>query len=138
MRFIDIIIGQVLTARTRLGVELPLTLMNSFRTSDDTMKVLRSNKKFHQDEIPMEIIQHQEPKISAKTGLPVSFPSNPELEWCLPGHGDLFSTIWESGLLDRLEERGFKYLFISNSDNLGCADRPVRSPSTSRTRAHHS
>ena len=49
MRFIDIIIGQVLTARTRLGVELPLTLMNSFRTTDDTMKVLRSNKKFHQD-----------------------------------------------------------------------------------------
>ena len=101
MRFIDIIIGQVLTARTRLGVELPLTLMNSFRTSDDTMKVLRSNKKFHQDEIPMEIIQHQEPKISAKTGLPVSFPSNPELEWCPPGHGDL-----------------------SNSDNLGA--RPSR------------
>ncbi|WP_347014404.1 UTP--glucose-1-phosphate uridylyltransferase, partial [Bifidobacterium dentium] len=129
MRFIDIIIGQVLTARTRLGVELPLTLMNSFRTSDDTMKVLRSNKKFHQDEIPMEIIQHQEPKISAKTGLPVSFPSNPELEWCPPGHGDLFSTIWESGLLDRLEERGFKYLFISNSDNLGA--RP------SRTLAQH-
>ena len=119
----------MLTARTRLGVELPLTLMNSFRTSDDTMKVLRSNKKFHQDEIPMEIIQHQEPKISAKTGLPVSFPSNPELEWCPPGHGDLFSTIWESGLLDRLEERGFKYLFISNSDNLGA--RP------SRTLAQH-
>lgn len=45
MRFIDIIIGQVLTARTRLGVELPLTLMNSFRTSNDTMKVLRAQQK---------------------------------------------------------------------------------------------
>ena len=99
MRFIDIIIGQVLTARTRLGVDLPLTLMNSFRTSKDTMKVLQTNKKFHQEDIPMEIIQHQEPKISAETGMPVSFPANPELEWCPPGHGDLFSTIWESGLL---------------------------------------
>ena len=38
MRFIDIIIGQVLTARTRLNVELPLTFMNSFHTSADTMK----------------------------------------------------------------------------------------------------
>lgn len=93
MRFIDIIIGQVLTARTRLGVELPLTLMNSFRTSNDTMKVLRANKKFHQEDIPLEIVQHQEPKIGAETGLPVSFPANPELEWCPPGHGDLFSTI---------------------------------------------
>ena len=81
MRFIDIIIGQVLTARTRLGVDLPLTLMNSFRTSKDTMKVLQTNKKFHQEDIPMEIIQHQEPKISAETGMPVSFPANPELEW---------------------------------------------------------
>ncbi len=93
------------------------------------MKVLQTNKKFHQEDIPMEIIQHQEPKISAETGMPVSFPANPELEWCPPGHGDLFSTIWESGLLDVLEAQGFKYLFISNSDNLGA--RP------SRTLAQH-
>ncbi|MBM6699298.1 UTP--glucose-1-phosphate uridylyltransferase [Bifidobacterium pullorum subsp. saeculare] len=129
MRFIDIIIGQVLTARTRLGVRLPLTLMNSFRTSEDTMRVLRRNRRFHQEDIPMEIIQHQEPKLDAATGEPVSFPANPELEWCPPGHGDLFSTIWESGLLDKLQEQGFEYLFISNSDNLGA--RP------SRTLAQH-
>ncbi|MBW3093462.1 UTP--glucose-1-phosphate uridylyltransferase [Bifidobacterium sp. 82T10] len=129
MRFIDIILGQVVTARTRLGVRLPLTLMNSFRTSEDTMKVLRRNRKFHQTDVPMEIVQHQEPKIVAATGEPVSFPANPELEWCPPGHGDLYSTIWESGLLDTLESQGFKYLFISNSDNLGA--RP------SRTLAQH-
>ena len=94
MRFIDIIIGQVLTARTRLNVELPLTFMNSFRTSADTVKVLKRNRKFTQHEIPMEIIQHQEPKLVAATGEPVSFPESPDLEWCPPGHGDLFSTIW--------------------------------------------
>ena len=66
MRFIDIIIGQVLTARTRLGVDLPLTLMNSFRTSKDTMKVLQTNKKFHQEDIPMEIIQYGDPDNSGK------------------------------------------------------------------------
>ena len=68
MRFIDIIIGQVLTARARLGVELPLTLMNSFRTSEDTMKVLRHHRKFRQHDVPMEIVQHQEPKIVEATG----------------------------------------------------------------------
>lgn len=129
MRFIDIIIGQVVTTRTRLNVKLPLTLMNSFRTSEDTMKVLNNNRRFVQDDVPMEIIQHIEPKIVAETGEPVEFPENPELEWCPPGHGDLYSTIWESGLLDILEAQGFKYLFISNSDNLGA--RP------SRTLAQH-
>lgn len=124
MRFIDIIIGQVLTARQRLGVELPLILMNSFRTSKDTLQVLKRNRKFVQNEIPVEIIQHQEPKILAETGEPVSYPEDPTLEWCPPGHGDLYSTLWESGILDILSDHGFSYLFISNSDNLGA--RPSR------------
>lgn len=124
MRFIDIIIGQVLTARQRLGVDLPLILMNSFRTSKDTLQVLKRNRKFVQNDIPVEIIQHQEPKILARTGEPVSYPEDPTLEWCPPGHGDLYSTIWESGILDKLSECGFSYLFISNSDNLGA--RPSR------------
>lgn len=124
MRFIDIIIGQVLTARQRLGVDLPLILMNSFRTSRDTLQVLKRNRKFVQNDIPVEIIQHQEPKILAQTGEPVSYPEDPTLEWCPPGHGDLYSTIWESGILDKLSECGFSYLFISNSDNLGA--RPSR------------
>lgn len=129
MRFIDIILGQATTARQRLGVELPLTLMNSFRTSKDTMKVVKSDDQFRQDDIPLEIVQHVEPKIDLATGGPAVCPSNPDLEWCPPGHGDLFSTLWESGLLDILQSRGFKYLFISNSDNLGA--RP------SRTLAQH-
>ena len=120
MRFIDIILGQVTTARQRLGVELPLTLMNSFRTSKDTMKVVRADKHFHQEDVPLEIVQHVEPKIDLATGGPAMFPDNPDLEWCPPGHGDLFSTIWESGLLDVLQSKGFKYLFISNSDNAYC------------------
>lgn len=129
MRFIDIIIGQVLTARQRLGVDLPLVFMNSFRTSKDTLQVLKRTKKFSQENIPVEIIQHQEPKLLEETGEPVSCSKDSNLEWCPPGHGDIFSTIWESGLLDILKKNGIKYLFISNSDNLGA--RP------SRTLAQH-
>lgn len=119
MRFLDIILGQVVTSRSREGVELPLTLMNSFRTSKESMSVLKHNRRFHQEGIPTEIIQHVEPKILPETGEPVSFPENPELEWCPPGHGDVFATLWESGLLDLLLSHGIEYLFISNSDNLG-------------------
>ena len=124
MRFLDIILGQVITARHRLHVPLPLTLMNSFHTSQDTMRVVTGNRLFKQQGVPTEIIQHVEPKIVTGTGEPVEFSKNSDLEWCPPGHGDVYSTIWESGLLDRLEAQGIKYLFISNSDNLGA--RPSR------------
>ena len=115
MRFLDIILGQVLTARTRLNVPLPVTFMNSFRTSDDTMKALRHQRKFKQTDIPLEIIQHQEPKIDAATGAPASWPANPDLEWCPPGHGDLFSTLRESGLLDTLLYKDNEIIVPTNS-----------------------
>ena len=119
MRFLDIIMGQVITSRIRQDVPLPLVFMNSFRTSGDTLKVMKTDQRFRQDNVPWEIVQHIEPKIDAATGAPATCSENPELEWCPPGHGDVFSTIWESGLLDSLESAGMEYLFISNSDNLG-------------------
>lgn len=85
MRFIDIILGQVETARNRLGVELPLTFMNSFRTSADTMKVLNRDKRFHQEDVPMEIIQHVEPKIDLSTGSRCHSPPIPILNGAHPG-----------------------------------------------------
>lgn len=124
MRFLDIILGQVITARSRLDVPLPVTFMNSFRTSRDTMRRISRNRHFSQNTVPLEIIQHREPKIVEETGLPVSSTADDQLGWCPPGHGDLFSTIWESGLLDILLDQGMSYLFISNSDNLGA--RPSR------------
>ncbi len=125
MTFLDIILGQVITVRQRQNVNLPLVLMNSFRTSRDSLAVVKKNRKFHQTEVPLEIIQHREPKIVAHTGRPVSFAENRELEWCPSGHGDVFSTLWESGLLDTLQNQGYEYLFISNSDNLGARPSSV-------------
>merc|ERR1719238_1925627 len=36
-----------------------------------------------------------------------------------PGHGDLYPAMLGSGTLDKLLGKGFKYMFVSNSDNLG-------------------
>ena len=52
MRFLDIILGQVVTARKRLGVALPLTLMDSFRTSRDTMAAVAKDRYFEQEDVP--------------------------------------------------------------------------------------
>lgn len=119
MNFLDIILGQVTTVRQQQGVKLPLTFMNSYHTSKESIARIRRNRNFHQDEIPIEFLQNREPKIVGATGAPVSFPDDPDLEWCPPGHGDVFTSLWESGLLDVLQNEGMEYLFISNSDNLG-------------------
>jgi UDP-N-acetylglucosamine pyrophosphorylase len=50
---------------------------------------------------------------------PAEWPLNPSLEWCPPGHGDIYPSLLGSGLLEHLLNEGKNYLFVSNSDNLG-------------------
>jgi len=59
------------------------------------------------------------PKVDAATFAPASYPEDADLEWCPPGHGDIYSSLLGSGMLDALIDEGIKYLFVSNSDNLG-------------------
>jgi UDP-N-acetylglucosamine pyrophosphorylase len=47
------------------------------------------------------------------------------MEWCPPGHGDLYPALVGSGWLDRLLAEGVKYAFVSNSDNLGAILDPA-------------
>jgi UTP--glucose-1-phosphate uridylyltransferase len=60
-----------------------------------------------------------EPKLDAETLAPIEWPQNPSLEWCPPGHGDVYGALRRSGILQALLEHGFRYAMISNSDNLG-------------------
>jgi UTP--glucose-1-phosphate uridylyltransferase len=69
--------------------------------------------------LPLEFLQNKEPKLLAKDLSPVSWPKDPDLEWCPPGHGDLYTALRGTGLLDRLIEAGYERVFVSNSDNLG-------------------
>jgi UDP-N-acetylglucosamine pyrophosphorylase len=50
---------------------------------------------------------------------PAEWPVNRHLEWCPPGHGDLYTALYGSGKLDELLADGVIYMFVSNSDNLG-------------------
>jgi len=50
---------------------------------------------------------------------PVDWPADADLEWCPPGHGDIYTAILASGVLDALLDAGFRYACVSNSDNLG-------------------
>ena len=95
-------------------------LMNSFSTSEPTLAALAKHPALGEPK-SVELMQNFVPKIDLTTLRPVMWPANPQLEWCPPGHGDLFPSLLGSGWLDRLHAEGAKYLFVSNSDNLGAS-----------------
>jgi UTP--glucose-1-phosphate uridylyltransferase len=119
LSFLDIIARQVLHLRQQHDATLPLIFMNSFRTSGDTMAALARYEDLPVDGLPLEFLQNKEPKLLVKDLSPVSHPKDPDLEWCPPGHGDLYTALRGSGLLDRLIAAGYERVFVSNSDNLG-------------------
>ncbi|HET6969393.1 MAG TPA: UTP--glucose-1-phosphate uridylyltransferase [Ornithinibacter sp.] len=119
LTFLDIIARQVLALRRRHGVDTPLLLMDSFRTRQETLAVLERHPGLAVDGLPLDFLQNREPKLRADDLSPVVWPDDPELEWCPPGHGDVYVALQTTGLLDMLRDRGFRYAFLSNADNLG-------------------
>jgi len=119
LSFLDIIARQVLHLREEYGVTLPLIFMNSFRTSTDTMAAVARYQDLPVGGLPLEFLQNKEPKLLVGDLTPVSYPKDPDLEWCPPGHGDIYTALRGTGLLDGLIEAGYEQVFVSNSDNLG-------------------
>jgi UTP--glucose-1-phosphate uridylyltransferase len=117
--FLDVIVGQVQKARAATGAPLPLVLMNSFRTRDDSLEALAEHPGLQVDGLPLDFVQNKEPKLLVDGLTPVEWPADPDLEWCPPGHGDIYTAILASGVLDALIDAGFRYASVSNSDNLG-------------------
>lgn len=119
LSFLDIIAAQVRAARAAHGARLPLVFMNSFRTRDDTLTALAAYDDLAVAGLPLDFVQNREPKLRADDLTPVESPANPSLEWCPPGHGDLYTALDGSGVLAALLAAGFRYAFVSNADNLG-------------------
>ncbi len=70
-------------------------------------------------DLPPSFIQHKQPKVAVHDLAPAEWPQDRELEWCPPGHGDLYVALVTSGTLDKMLDAGYEYAFISNADNLG-------------------
>lgn len=97
---------------------ITLALMNSFSTHAATLEAL---EQVRPGKMPLCFLQHKFPKILRDGFGPAVWPQNPELEWNPPGHGDIYTALETSGMIDRLLEAGIVYAFISNSDNLGAS-----------------
>lgn len=125
VNFLDLIVRQIVSLRAASGSKVRLLLMNSFSTSGDTLEYLAkyAGEGFG-DASEVELMQNQVPKIDEATLAPAEWSAGPALEWCPPGHGDLYPALVGSGWLDRLLADGVKYAFVSNSDNLGAVLEP--------------
>src|SRR4029450_5053011 len=119
--FLDLIVDQVRHARAAYRIQLPLLFMDSFRTHDDTLAALAPYPDLAVTGLDLGFMQNQEPKLRADDLTPIAWPADPSLEWCPPGHGDLYTALTTSGMLDRLLSLGYRYASVSNSDNLGAA-----------------
>ncbi|RLB31827.1 MAG: UTP--glucose-1-phosphate uridylyltransferase [Deltaproteobacteria bacterium] len=117
--FLDIIARQTMTYRDTFGVELPLVLMNSFKTDEDSRHYLARYTDLVSTDIPLSFLQHKFPKVLTEDLSPCYWPRDPDCEWNPPGHGDIYLALITSGMLDALIDKGYTYAFISNSDNLG-------------------
>jgi len=121
LTFLDILVRQVLGLRSRHRVGMPLLLMDSFSTEEDTRRALHAYPELEagQPGIPATFLQHKVPKIRQDNLLPAEWPQDPAKAWCPPGHGDIYTALVTSGELERLLAGGYRYAFVSNADNLG-------------------
>lgn len=116
--FLDLTAKQVVSMRQKFKAPIKFMLMNSFNTSKDTLSFLSKYSSIVEDK-SIELMQNKVPKIDKKTLQPAEWKINKHLEWCPPGHGDLYTALYGSGKLEELLSQGIKYMFVSNSDNLG-------------------
>eukprot|EP01134_Creolimax_fragrantissima_P000044 CFRG0044T1 len=118
MTFLDLTVRQVEWLNETYGCEVPLILMNSFNTHDDTAKIIQ---KYSASNVTiLTFNQSRFPRIDKESMLPVTNEYEGGNEnWYPPGHGDVYESLKDSGILDGLLAKGKEVMFMSNIDNLG-------------------
>lgn len=122
--FLDLKIRNILSASRTCGGHVPIYLMNSFATDEDTRAHFEEHNDFG---IPESDLRHFTQGISLRMNLDGSifFDDEGEVSCHGPGHGDVAEFFRTSGCLASFLERGGKHLFISNVDNLAARLDPV-------------
>uniref|UniRef100_A0A0W0FH69 UTP--glucose-1-phosphate uridylyltransferase n=1 Tax=Moniliophthora roreri TaxID=221103 RepID=A0A0W0FH69_MONRR len=118
MTFLDLTVRQIEHLNTTNRVDVPLILMTSFNTHEDTLRII---KKYANQQLRITTFnQSRYPRILKETLMPLPKRADDDKKnWYPPGHGDLYNALLHSGVLDQLLAEGKEYLFVSNSDNLG-------------------
>ncbi|VDN09129.1 unnamed protein product [Dibothriocephalus latus] len=138
LTFLDLTVQQIEKLNTKYECNIPLVLMNSFNTQEETAKVLHKYKNVNVE--VYTFMQSMYPRLNRESFMPIaktvdpnllgSSPSSPECfdhpavdlsGWYPPGHGDVYRSFVQSGLAAEMLAAGKEWLFISNIDNLGAS-----------------
>lgn len=122
LTFLDLTIRQLETINLTYDTNVPLVLMNSFNTDEETKKII--NKYNHIRVKIYTFNQSRYPRIDRENLLPTARSSaygTDSEAWYPPGHGDIYESFYNSGLLKFFINEGKEFMFVSNSDNLGAA-----------------
>jgi UTP--glucose-1-phosphate uridylyltransferase len=111
-------LGEAARLADALGAEIPVALMTSFATADET----RAHVGSLDVREPLWFSQFVSLRLT-ETGDLFLEAGRPSLY--APGHGDLLEAIRRSGTLGALRARGVENLAVSNVDNLGARLDPV-------------
>ena len=111
-------LGETARLGAALGVELPVALMTSFQTLEETQAHVATldvaEPLWFSQSVSLRLTDGGE--LFVEDGRPSLYA---------PGHGDLLTAIRRSGTLDLLRERGVEHVAVSNVDNLGARLDPV-------------
>jgi len=116
---LDCKVSQVEALNQKYGVNIPLVLMNSPKTHEETLELL---KKYPQEEGKITIhtfVQSEHPLMHKDTLAPVAKSKEERQFWIPPGSGEVFSGLLRAGLLEKFKQQGKEFLFISNVENMG-------------------
>ncbi|MBN2830605.1 MAG: UTP--glucose-1-phosphate uridylyltransferase [Candidatus Cloacimonetes bacterium] len=116
--FLDIILKQIIRLKENNKVNPIFMLMNSYNTNDDTLDAISKYNFLKEQSIAYHFIQNKYPRIRKSDNKPLDSEDKNQ-NWNPPGHGDIYTALSGSGLLDELLDNGIEYMFVSNSDNLG-------------------
>jgi len=114
--FIDLTVDQIGELNRKYHADIPLLLMNSFRTHDETERLVG---KYRGNPEIMAFCQNKFPRLLEDDSGFLDLDKFGSDVWYPPGHGDLYSCLVDQGYLERLLTDGREILFVSNVDNLG-------------------
>eukprot|EP00096_Caligus_rogercresseyi_P010438 TRINITY_DN3808_c0_g1_i1.p1 TRINITY_DN3808_c0_g1~~TRINITY_DN3808_c0_g1_i1.p1 ORF type:complete len:506 (+),score=135.43 TRINITY_DN3808_c0_g1_i1:150-1667(+) len=120
LTFLDLTVQQIEYLNKTYDVDVPLILMNSFNTDQDTHKLIKKYAGINVKILTFN--QSRYPRIHKESLMPIATDIRTEAfmeAWYPPGHGDFYQSFSNSGLLDKLIEDGKEFCFLSNIDNMG-------------------
>lgn len=117
--FLEVKLQETQRLAAALGTEIPAALMTSFAT-DEVVAAHLVERRLGE---PLRFRQTAAPRLRPDGSLFLDSGGTPSLYG--QGHGDLFSAIRDSGVLESLVRRGVRSVVVSNVDNLGARVDPA-------------